>query len=314
MVPPTKHTFTGILLAVLATLVWSGNFIVARYSSGLVPPVMLATLRWGCAALMMLPLGARAFWQQRHLVAQNWKNLLMAAFTGISLFNTLVYVAGHYSEAIMLALIGTTSSPVFSFILARIFLKEPIPAKRLGGMLLCMAGILLLLSRGSWYTLLHLRFTQGDWWILGAALSFASYNVLARKKPASINAVSYLFSTFWIGFLLLVPAALVEYAWHPYHLPLDWKLAGIVAYLGLGTSVVAFYCWNKAISYLGAARTALFGNLIPVFSSLEAVWLLGEKITLVHAGGMAIIIAGLVVANLRSGKPPGPTIPKPAPA
>jgi drug/metabolite transporter (DMT)-like permease len=78
--------------------------------------------------------------------------------------------------------------------------------------------------------------------------------------------------------------------------------------------VVAFYCWNKAISYLGAARTALFGNLIPVFSSLEAVWLLGEKITLVHAGGMAIIIAGLVVANLRSGKPPAPTIPKPAPA
>lgn len=291
----------GIVLAVLATLIWSGNFIVARYSSQSVPPVMLATLRWGCAALLMLPLGAAAFWRQRQLVQQHWPLLLLAAFTGISVFNTLVYVAGHYSEAIMLALIGTTSSPVFSFILARIFLKERIPPQRLAGLLLCIAGILLLLSRGSWQTLLHLRFTEGDWWILGAALSFAVYNILARKKPTDLTPATFLFSTFWMGTLLLLPAAAMEYAWKPYSLPLSWQLAGIVLYLGLGTSVIAFFCWNKAIAYLGAARAAIFGNLIPIFSSLEAVWLLGEKVSWMHLAGMLLVIGGLVLANLRMG-------------
>ncbi len=291
----------GIALAVLATLIWSGNFIVARYSSQSVPPVMLAALRWSCAALLMLPLGAAAFWRQRQLVQQHWPLLLLAAFTGISVFNTLVYVAGHYSEAIMLALIGTTSSPVFSFTLARIFLKEKIPPQRLAGLLLCIGGILLLLSRGSWQTLLHLRFTKGDWWILGAALSFAVYNILARKKPAELTPATFLFSTFWMGTLLLLPAAAIEYMWQPYSLPFGWQLAGIVLYLGLGTSVIAFFCWNKAIAYLGAARAAIFGNLIPIFSSLEAVWLLGETISWMHLAGMLLVIGGLVLANLRMG-------------
>jgi drug/metabolite transporter (DMT)-like permease len=289
----------GIVLAVLATLFWSGNFIVARYSSQSVPPVMLATLRWSCAALLMVPLGAAAFWRQRQLIQQHWPLLLLAAFTGISVFNTLVYVAGHYSEAIMLALIGTTSSPVFSFILARIFLKERIPPQRLAGLLLCIGGILLLLSRGSWQTLLHVRFTKGDWWILGAAFSFAVYNILARKKPAELAPATFLFSTFWIGTLLLLPAAAIEYLWQPYSLSFSWQLAGIVLYLGLGTSVIAFFCWNKAIVHLGAARAAIFGNLIPIFSSLEAVWLLGEQISWMQVAGLLLVIGGLALANLR---------------
>ncbi|MCU0335021.1 MAG: DMT family transporter [Chitinophagaceae bacterium] len=299
-----RHTLQGILLAVLATLVWSGNFIVARYSSTDVPPIMLATLRWSCAALLMLPLGYQAFWRQRQLIVHHWPLLLFASFTGISLFNTLVYVAGHYSEAIMLALVGTTSSPVFSFILARIFLQEKIPPQRLAGLLLCITGILLLLSRGSWYTLLHLRFTEGDWWILGAALSFAIYNILARKKPAALSPTAFLFSTFWMGALLLLPAAAIEYVVRPYQLVINWQLAGIVLYLGLGTSVIAFYCWNRAIGYLGAARAAIFGNLIPIFSSLEAVWLLGEHISWMHVAGMLLVISGLVLANLRFSKQP----------
>jgi len=73
----------------------------------------------------------------------------------------------------------------------------------------------------------------------------------------------------------------------------------IILYLGAGTSVIAFLCWNVAISRLGAARTALFGNLIPLFAALEAVWLLGEKITAVHIIGGITIIAGLVIANLK---------------
>ncbi|MBL0133538.1 MAG: EamA family transporter [Chitinophagaceae bacterium] len=61
-----------------------------------------------------------------------------------------------------------------------------------------------------------------------------------------------------------------------------------------------FLCWNIAISRLGAARTALFGNLIPIFSSFEAVILLGEKITSIHIISGLLVIGGLLLANLSS--------------
>jgi len=73
-----------------------------------------------------------------------------------------------------------------------------------------------------------------------------------------------------------------------------------VLYLGAGASVISFLCWNIAIARLGAARTAIFGNLIPVFSSIEAVLILHEKITWIHILGMTVVIVGLIIANLRA--------------
>jgi len=72
-----------------------------------------------------------------------------------------------------------------------------------------------------------------------------------------------------------------------------------IVYLGLGASVICFYIWNKAIAALGAGRTALFGNLIPVFSSIEAVLLLNEKITSIQVISFVVVVAGLVIANLK---------------
>lgn len=293
-----NQTVAGILLAILATLIWSGNFIIARSAANSVPPITLAFLRWACASLIMLPIGWQAFRRDKSVIQKHWPSLAFAALAGVAVFNTLVYVAGHFSAAINLALIGTTSSPIFSFILARIFLKEQIPMQRLIGLLICMAGILMLLSRGSWEVLMHFRFTEGDWWILGAAFSFAVYNIMARKKPASIGPVSYLFTTFWLGTLMLLPFFIGEQTSHA-AIPWDTSLVGMVLYLGAGTSVAAFFCWNAAIARLGAARAAIFGNLIPLFSSVEAVLILKEKITWVHLAGMSIIIAGLVIANYR---------------
>jgi drug/metabolite transporter (DMT)-like permease len=296
-----RHTLVGICLAITATLIWSGNFIIARSESGRVPPVSLAFFRWTCAALLIAPLGWRQCWQQRQLVAKGIWPLFFAALFGISLFNTFVYVAGRHSSAINLALIGTTSSPIFSFILARIFLRERVPMVRWLGLACCLVGILALVSKGSWATLRHFRFSAGDGWILLAAFCFAVYNIFTRKRPSGILPITYLFTTFWMGTLLLLPGYLVERTMAP-EVVWDGRLLGVVLYLGLGTSVASFYCWNAAIARLGAARTALFGNLIPVFSSLEAVLILGETLTTNHLWGMAIICIGLLVANAQPPK------------
>jgi drug/metabolite transporter (DMT)-like permease len=297
--PATKNnTYIGVLLAILAVIIWSGNFIVSRGVSKEIGPVSLAFYRWLTATIIIAPFAWKKFTAERVLVSVNWKYLAWVSLTGIALFNTCVYVAGHYTTAINLALIGTTSSPIFATILAVIFLKEKLGAFRIAGIVICMIGILLLISKGSWQTLVNFHFSTGDLWVLAGAFAFAVYNVLVRKKPVGISAINFLFVIFAMGTLMLFPFFLCELKWG---MPTQWspQLFNVILYLGAGTSVTAFLCWNIALHKLGAGRTVLFGNLIPIFSTLEAVWLLGEEITNTHIISGIIVIVGLILANAR---------------
>lgn len=293
-----KELFVGIGLAILATIIWSGNFVVARGVIKQIPPVGLAFYRWATASLILLPFAWKRFTQEKQVLLQHKSYLFWTALTGVTLFNTFVYIAGHHSPAINLALIGTTTSPVFSIILAAIFLKEPIKPLRIVGLMLCITGLLHLLSQGSWERLRTLHFSIGDVWILVAALCFAIYNIFVRRKPVAIHPLNFLFTIFSLGTVLLLPFYLMELS---HAAPVQWSanLLLIIFYLGAGASVLAFLCWNMAIARLGAARTALFGNLIPIFSILEAVWLLNEQFTLVHVISGIMVIAGVLIATLR---------------
>jgi len=293
-----KNIYRGILLAVLATIIWSGNFVVARGVIHEIPPISLAFYRWLTGTLIIAPFAIKHFKKDQKIIFTNWKYIFWVALFGITIYNTLIYVAGKYLPAVNLALIGTTSSPVMSIILAAVFLKESIKPLRIIGIIVCIAGILLLLSGGSWQKLVHFHFSPGDWWILLAALSFAIYNILVRKKPAGISPLSFLFATFALGTLMLLPAFILEAANTG---PISWSpsLITVILYLGLGNSVLSFLFWNAAIARLGAGRTSLFGNLIPIFSSIEAVLFLGEEITTIHIVSGILVIGGLVIANLR---------------
>ena len=293
-----RHILIGISLAVLATFIWSGNFIIARGVIKDIPPVTLAFYRWLTATIVILPFAWKYFITELRIVKQRFFFFLLAAATGVSMFNTFVYIAGHHSSAINMAILGTCTSPIIAVILARIFLKEKIPALRIIGMLVCISGILILLSKGDFQNLVSFKFTKGDWWILTAALTFAIYNTSVRKKPAGMHPVNFLFVIFMLGTVILLPFYLFElkneggFAFNTFNI-------SAILYLGIGASVICFLIWNKAIVALGSGRTALFGNLIPVFSSIEAVFLLNEKITSIHIISFILVVAGLVIANLK---------------
>ena len=70
-------------------------------------------------------------------------------------------------------------------------------------------------------------------------------------------------------------------------------------YLGAGTSVNSFLCWNAAIKRIGAGTTVLFGNLIPIISTIEAVIFLNEPFRQIHMISAGIVIIGLILANTR---------------
>jgi drug/metabolite transporter (DMT)-like permease len=286
----------GVGLAVLAVVLWSGNYIIARGLNKVVSPVSLAFFRWLFATVLLLPLAVRTVVKQRHLFLPHWRNLCITALTGVSLFNTSIYIAGQYTTATNLALIGTTAVPLFVLLLSVFVLKNKPGTWQLTGAFICLLGILILLTRGSWANLWAFHFSAGDLWVLGGAIFFAIYTLLVRKKPPELSSRSYLFAIFLLGTLFLFPAWLWEQSRVP---PFEWDLSilAIFLYLGLGTSVISFLAWNGAIHSLGPTRTSLFGNLIPVFSSIEAVLILHEPFIWVTVVSMGVILLGILVAN-----------------
>src|SRR5437773_8600497 len=98
-----KNIFTGIALASLASLIWSGNFIIARGVYKEIPPVSLNFYRWVVATVIIFPFAIKKFRAEWPAVKKSWLYLFFASLMGVSLFNTFVYIAGRYTTAINLA-------------------------------------------------------------------------------------------------------------------------------------------------------------------------------------------------------------------
>ncbi len=120
-----------------------------------------------------------------------------------------------------------------------------------------------------------------------------------------MSSINFLNTVFCLGTFMLLPFFIYETSTNP---PINWTadLLLIILYLGLGTSVIAFLLWNAAIQKIGPVRTSLFGNLIPIFASIEAIWLLGESLSYVHLVSGCLVIVGLVLANSKKANAPAP--------
>ena len=74
-----KHIYRGILLAVLATIIWSGNFVVARGVIHEIPPISLAFYRWLTGTIIIAPFAIRHFKREQTVVYSNWKYIFWVA-------------------------------------------------------------------------------------------------------------------------------------------------------------------------------------------------------------------------------------------
>jgi drug/metabolite transporter (DMT)-like permease len=289
-----KQVQFGTLLAIIACIIWSGNFIVSRYSIQLAGPISLAFFRWSIGTITMLPFAIKNFKKEKQLFKDNFSYFFWMALVGVAVYNTMIYQAGHSTTAINMALFGSIIHPIVATLLAAWIVQEKLNWKSITGIVLGIIGILVLLSKGDLNTLLQFKITTGDLWMIGAGCCFGTYNVFVRKKPIGISNNSFLLVLFAIGTILLCPFAIYEMNYiQPVHF--NKQLLFIVLYLGIGNSTIAYLLWNKAIQTLGAAKTALFGTLIPFLSSIEALFILNEQFNIFQIISGGIIICGIVI-------------------
>ncbi|MFD4410084.1 DMT family transporter [Streptomyces sp. NPDC058476] len=289
-------TGLGLALAAVATVVWSGSFVAARALHDSVPPVQQAFWRWVVALLAVAPFAAREAWRQRALVRRHLGHVLLAALLGVTVYNTLVNQAGVSTSAGNMGMI-MAASPVLMAVYERLG-GVRLGARRVTGMLIACAGVVLLVGKGS---LASTDFTAGDLWMIAAATCFASYSALLRRRPAELTGRTFLFTTFALGTAMLLPAfALSVMAEGPF--TPTTATVGPLLYVGIASSAVAFFAWNKAISLIGAARAGTVYYLQPVCVAALSYALLGERTTWTQLLCMALILGGVVLGAAAKGR------------
>jgi len=292
-----KSLLFGYLFALGATAIWSGNFIIARDLNESIPPISLAFWRWVVAVLVLTPFAYKKLITEWKILKKNSLYLSIVSFLGVTVFNTLIYVAGHTTTAINLSLISITF-PVFIVILSRVFYKEAITIYKTIGILLVLFGVVLLITKGELSKLLNLSFAIGDIWMLLAAIIFALYSILLRKKPTELSVPGFQLSTFILGLAFLFPFFIWETLNSP---PIQFESKTIfsILYVGIFASLTAYILWNKAIVNIGATNAGMIYYTLPIFSGFLAYLFLDETIGINHLYSLLLILSGILIATIK---------------
>lgn len=170
------------------------------------------------------------------------------------------------------------------------------------GIICVLFGVVLLLTKGEFNRLIHTSFSIGDIWMLIAAMAFAIYSVLLRKKPKPISVWSFQFTTYIIGVILLFPLMLIEQKSQP-AVPLNLTAAYGILYGGIFASLVGFILWNKAVIAIGPVKAGMIYYTLPIFSGGLGAVFLGEAMTVNHLYSTFLITSGILIANWKNNPP-----------
>ncbi|MCP3900474.1 MAG: DMT family transporter, partial [Desulfobacteraceae bacterium] len=136
------------ILLTLAVLFWSGNFILGRGVRADIPPVALAFWRWFIATLIVLFLARRNVVRDLDIIKKNILVILLLAFLGVTVFNTLVYIGLNWTVAVN-ALLMQSVMPIMIFVISFIFFKENVTLRQIFGICVSLIGVLAIISKGN---------------------------------------------------------------------------------------------------------------------------------------------------------------------
>ncbi|OON62900.1 hypothetical protein B0920_05590 [Massilia sp. KIM] len=283
---------------VLVTLFWGGTFIAGRIVAHALPPMTAAALRFALAAALLLAVAWKMEGGLPRLSAKQVGATAALGLTGIFLYNLCFFGALGSMPAGRAALF-IALNPIVTALAAAVLLRERLHALKWAGIALAFVGAAIVITRGDPLAALHdlgQSLGKGELLMLCAISSWAAYTLVGRaalKGLSPIAATTY--AALWGLLFLLIGAA-------PDLLRQDWSLIGwqvwtSIAYLGAFGTVLGFIWYYEGVKAIGASRTAVFNNLVPVFGISLAALLLGEQVLASMVAGGVLVAAGVTLTN-----------------
>ena len=285
------------LFLTLASLFWSGNFIVGKIASSYeVPPFSLNFYRWLFALLILLPFTYKEIFLNKNHIFQNFKLFIILGITSITIFNSIVYYSLYYTQVIS-GILMISTIPVWILFFASIFKIERTNLFQILGVALSLLGVLFIISKADIEIVKAIKFNKGDLSMVVGMLSWAIYSALLRKKKHPFSQIVLLEIIIIFGLIFLIPIYFFEMNFGN-KIVLEWPFILTLGYVVLFPGIFAFLFWIKGIDIIGANRAGVFLHLMTIFGAIMAILILGEKFMFYHFLGAIFIIAGITLSNI----------------
>jgi drug/metabolite transporter (DMT)-like permease len=281
------------LYLTLATSIWGSLFVVSKGVLGQVSPLDLVWLRYLVA---LVALGAAG------LVARNpfglrWRHVGPIAAIGLSgyVLSILAQFTGTAWANAQWGAVLTSSTPAFMMVFARPLLGEPVTIRKIVAAVLAVGGAVVMVGLG------HPRptFLAGGAALIGAAVAWALMSVLVKRLPNDLPLWTATFYAMLLAWLVLTPWALPTMLARPWTLWTTPHVGGSVLYIGLVSTALAFYLWNRGLAMTEAGTGGLYFVWQPVVGTLLAAWLLHEPIGAPFVAGALMVLAGIWLVSPR---------------
>ncbi len=283
-------------LILLTTVFWGGTAVAGKLVIDSIPPLTAGVLRYGASALVLSALFWRRLPDVAALARRDILLLVAVGVLGSFLNHILFFFALMWAPAAHGSIVPATTSPVWTMLLAAWLGGERVSRGQIAGIALCLVGVVLVVRPERLLAGGGLGVFFGDLLFLLGGLSWAVYSVLSKMAMRHVSASGTLAFGMAVGTTCLAPLSLLERPWAvlPRASAVSWLA---LAYLVVAGTVLSFLWWNIAIRRVGAGRTAIFSNLVPVFGVLLAWLVLGERLTLLQLGGGFLALLGVLVCQ-----------------
>ncbi|CAI6327643.1 MULTISPECIES: DMT family transporter [Bacillus] len=288
-----KHL--NIYIMLLGFSIFTGaTFNLAKYTVGYFSPSSSAAWRFGLAAAVMLIILIFTEGIKKSQLRKNAVSYIVLGIIGIFGFNALFFVGLKYTSPVNGALIMGLN-PLLTAILARIILKDNMTKKQVLGIFFAFIGVLLVITQGSIETIKTLSISGGDLIIFTGNVCWALYGVLGRRFVKDGTPLSTTTYTMVIGAVSLIVVSL--FTSKPVSLSnIPIGVWGAIAFMAFFTSVLGYLWWNQGIKEIGASKTSLFFNLVPVVTMIIS-FAIGTPIKVFQVIGAVLVILGVLTAS-----------------
>jgi len=292
------HT-TAVLQAVLVTFLWSTSWVLIKIGlKSSLPPLTFAGLRYTLAFISLLPFILLKRENKSALLnisAKNLRDLILLGIVFYTLTQGTQFLSLAFLPAAMVSMM-LNLTPVF-VALAGIFLLSERPSSfQWLGVLVASAGIAV------YFLPAQMPQTQ----LLGLAIALlcvmsnTGSALLGRyvNQRSNLSPLIITFVSMGIGAILLLIIGLVFQGIGKLSL-MDW---GIIIWLAIINTAVAFTLWNKSLKVLSAVESSILNSLMLPQIAILAVVFLGEGLSMKQISGLVLVSIGVLLVQLKKRK------------
>jgi drug/metabolite transporter (DMT)-like permease len=277
-------------------LLAAGVFIAVKWAGTYTPPWTLVFFRLLFATLFLLPFVASHFREMAARLREYYMVIVPIGALGLALTQGALFTALNHSSAINVGIVFSVW-PITAIILSALFLGDRLAPLQIFGVILCFAGVLVIVAQGNPDTVIHMGVNTGDLLVIAAVFCFSFYTVMIKKLKINLAALPLLV-------LILGSATLASspfYIWEIFHderITVDWHDIIAIAYVAIPGGGIMYLLFNTGIAMLGAAKASVTFYLQTFFTVILAYFLLGEQLHIYHAVGTALIAMGIIIVTL----------------